>query len=223
MEYRKKYAIIVAGRSGLRFGSEIPKQFLPLKGLPVLMHTIKRFAGCDIILVLPISHYEYWQELCKKHGFDIPHRIVAGGGTRFDSVKNAITTIVHQKGDLIAVHDGVRPLVSEKTVTKCFEDAAKYGSAIPAISVTDSIRRIHADGKSESVPRSELRAVQTPQIFDAKLLIDAYNMPYSDKFTDDASVVESFGKDIHISEGESSNIKITHPQDLKIAELLLEK
>ena len=219
-----RYAIIVAGGKGTRFGSDVPKQFLPLNGIPVLMHTINRFADgkAEIIVVLPAAQIEDWQELCKKHDFTTPHKVVTGGNTRFGSVKNALDTITPQKGDLIAVHDGVRPLVSKEIIDEAFTVAAESGSAIPAIDVTDTIRRLDDDGvSSKALLRSSLRAVQTPQTFDAEILKSAYDVPFSESFTDDASVVESAGHQVTLTKGSPRNIKITHSIDLLIAEELL--
>ena len=218
-----KYAIIVAGGKGTRFGSDMPKQFLPLAGIPVLMHTIKRFAECntEIIVVLPDAQISDWSALCRTHNFNIKHRIVSGGTSRFGSVKNALDTISPREGDLIAVHDGVRPLVSIETINKAFDTAARNGCAVPATEVTDSTRQLDANGGSHPLLRSSLRAVQTPQTFDAITLKASYNVPFSEEFTDDASVVEKAGHAITLFEGNKSNIKITHSIDLLIAEELL--
>lgn len=219
-----KYAIIVAGGKGTRFGSDVPKQFLSLNGKPVLMHTIMRFAdaGAEIILVLPKAQIQMWEELCNAHDFHIPHKIVAGGSTRFHSVKNALSHITPADGDLIAVHDGVRPLVSKVIIDEAYFTASLHGSAIPAIETTDTIRQISGDGKSsKTLPRPTLRAVQTPQTFNAKILKEAYDTPFSDTFTDDASVVEASGHSVTLTAGSPQNIKITHSIDLIIAEELL--
>lgn len=218
-----KHVIIVAGGSGKRFGSQVPKQFLPLAGLPVLMHTIQRFArhASTITLALPQSQIGYWHDLCGQYAFSIPVNIVAGGNSRFESVKNAIDSIHVNDGDIIAVHDGVRPLVSDKVINAVFEKAASSGSAIPAIHVTDSIRMLDNDGFSHAVDRNKLVAVQTPQAFNAKRLKEAYDVPFSESYTDDASVYEHSGNKIHIVDGDSRNIKITHPDDIAIAEKIL--
>ena len=219
-----KYAIIVAGGKGSRFGSDIPKQFLPLNNMPVLMHTINRFAKCNasIIVVLPEAQIEDWKSLCKENNFTTPHSIVSGGSTRFHSVKNALCTINAEKGDLIAVHDGVRPLVTDEIINEAYDTATIHLSAVPAIDVTDTIRQLeNEDGTSKALLRSSLRAVQTPQTFEATLLINAYNAPFTDAFTDDASVVEAAGHSITLTHGSPRNIKITHSIDLLIAEELL--
>ena len=223
----KRYAIIVAGGSGSRFGSNTPKQFLPLSGKPVLMHTIDKFAalaGVEIIVVLPAAFVGWWHDLCAEYGFATEHRVVVGGANRFDSVKNAIATIPVQPGDTIAVHDGVRPLASTALIASAFARAEEKGSAIPVVAVTDSIRRVlDGNGSSEPLSRESLRAVQTPQVFDAVALRSAYNAEYSPFYTDDASVLEHNGGVIHMIDGEVTNIKITHPDDLTIAEMLMKR
>lgn len=219
-----RYAIIVAGGQGTRFGSDTPKQFLPLKGMPVLMHTIQKFAKCNakIIVVLPQAQIEMWKTLCDTHAFGTPHSVVSGGNSRFGSVKNALDTITPQAGDLVAVHDGVRPLVTQDIIEEAFHTAEACGTAIPTVEVTDTTRQLSSDGTSSKVLfRSSLRAVQTPQTFDASLLKQAYNTPFSDTFTDDASVVEAAGHSVTLTHGSPQNIKITHPIDLLIAEELL--
>lgn len=218
-----RYAIIVAGGSGSRFGSEVPKQFLPLCGKPVLMHTIDKFAmtGASIILVLPQAHHELWSALCKKYNFNTPHTIATGGTSRFESVNNGLKMLTLHKGDVVAVHDGVRPLVSTELIERTYCTALEKGSAIPAIMPNDSIRMVDNDGGSHQLLRSNLRAVQTPQSFEASLLMGAYDVEFSPLFTDDASVVESAGHSVTLVEGQSSNIKITHPIDLIVAERLM--
>lgn len=218
-----KYAIIVAGGKGSRFGSDTPKQFLPLNGTPILMHTINRFneCNCKIIVVLPESQISHWKQLCYKHSFSIPHLIIAGGQTRFHSVKNAIDSITPAECDLIAIHDGVRPLVSKNIIDEAFDIALTKGSAIPAIELTDSIRQLYNNSTSKALPRASLRAVQTPQTFQALLIKKAYDTPFSDDFTDDASVVEALGHNITLTNGSPKNIKITHSIDLIIAEEIL--
>lgn len=222
----KNYAVIVAGGSGSRFGSEVPKQFVPMCGKPVLMHTIAKFASVSdtsIILVIPQAHFGWWQELCEEHNFAIPHKVVAGGSSRFQSVKNALATIVNaEAGDIVSVHDGVRPLVSVELIARAFEQARKQGSAIPVVPVTDSVRKV-SGSQSEALERSALRAVQTPQVFDARLLLSAYDTEFSEFFTDDASVVETAGHSVSLIDGETTNIKITHPIDLIVAEYIVKR
>ncbi len=218
------HAIIVAGGSGSRFGSVVPKQFLPLAGRPVLMHSIDRFikAGASVTIVLPNEQVGLWNELCEQYSF---HRLLAvaiGGDSRFQSVKNALATINPEPGDLIAVHDGVRPLVPVEVIENAYSEAAQYGSAIPVVPVTDSIREV-AGGHSNAVDRSRFVAVQTPQVFDATILKEAYGVDYDASFTDDASVVEHAGHCVHLIGGDISNIKITHPGDIEIAEILLKR
>lgn len=221
-----RYAIIVAGGSGTRFGSEMPKQFLPLAGKTVLMQTITHFAAVPdtkIIVVIPASARELWTKLCLEHEFSIEHALVDGGSSRFESVKNALITIKPCPGDLIAVHDAVRPLIGPEHIERIFNEAARYGSAIPVVNVTDSIRQVGDDGNSIALSRASLRAVQTPQTFSADALINAYDVPYADFFTDDASVFEHAGNSVHLVDGDVNNIKITHPNDLMIAEYLLKQ
>ncbi|MGN1239077.1 MAG: 2-C-methyl-D-erythritol 4-phosphate cytidylyltransferase, partial [Muribaculaceae bacterium] len=173
----KKYAIIVAGGSGTRFGSAMPKQFLPLAGVPVLMHTVRKFAyvGAKVILVLPAAQRELWGELCEKYHFEVECTVVCGGSSRFESVKNGLAAVEASAstGDnpceaekcIVAVHDGVRPLVSVKVIEKAYDEAAIYGGAVPVVPVTDSIRHVEPDGSSRAMRRDELVAVQTPQTF----------------------------------------------------------
>ena len=221
-----RYAIIVAGGSGTRFGSEMPKQFLPLAGKTVLMQTIAHFAAVPdtkIIVVIPASARELWANLCLEHKFTVEHALVDGGSSRFESVKNAINTIKPCPGDLIAVHDAVRPLIGPEHIERIFNEAARHGSAIPVVNVTDSIRQVGDAGQSIALTRASLRAVQTPQTFSADALINAYDVPYADFFTDDASVFEHAGNSVHLVDGDVNNIKITHPNDLMIAEYLLKQ
>lgn len=221
-----RFAIIVAGGSGTRFGGPVPKQFLLLAGQPVLMHTISQFskaATSHIVVVLPEAQIEHWHGLCRQYGFTLAHQVVAGGDSRFQSVKNALIALHFAPGDLVAVHDGVRPLVSPELITAAFDAAQRTGSAVPAIPVTDSVRQF-TDGTataSVALDRASLRAVQTPQTFDALHLLAAYDVPFDPTFTDDASVLERAGGSITLIEGEPSNIKITRRIDLAIAEQLL--
>ena len=215
---KAKIALIVAGGKGERMQTDIPKQFIEIHGKPVLMHTLEVFrrydAGIDLILVLPAIQIDFWKALCKKHAFDVPHQIVSGGSTRFQSVKNGLDTI-HIPA-LIAVHDGVRPLVSIKTITRCFDEAEISETAIPVVDSVDSIRHITPMG-SISVERSLYKLVQTPQVFQSEILKKAYNQEFSLLFTDDASVVESTGAEIRLVEGNRENIKITTGFDLELA------
>jgi len=215
----KKYALIVAGGSGTRMNSSIAKQFIELCGKPILMRTIETFFKFDpnftIILVLPKEQIYFWQILCEKHHFSIPHQVIAGGETRFDSVKNGLSTITSE--GIVAIHDGVRPLVSHNTITRCLDTAAKWGNAIPCLPVYESVRQINHD-ESFPIDRSLLRIVQTPQVFSSVLIKNAFEQPYDPAFTDDASVLEKTGEKIQLVEGNRENIKITDPLDLLIAE-----
>lgn len=219
------YIIIVAGGKGMRMGADIPKQFIPVGGKPVLMLTMERFheydAALNIILVLPESQQAYWKALCEEYNFAIPHTIVNGGATRFDSSKNGLAAIPDDAEGVVGIHDGVRPFVSVSVIEDCFETAREEYAAIPVLPVTDTIRYIDAHGGGRNVQRSDYRIVQTPQVFDISLLKRAYNQPYQDSFTDDASVVESLGCQVSMVEGNRENIKLTTPFDLKIAETLL--
>lgn len=220
----KRFAIIVAGGSGKRFGSEMPKQFLPLEGKAVLMRTIEKFdqAGAAIVVVLPAEHQEMWMEMCKESNFPVTHTIATGGKTRFESVKNGIAAIENLcASDLVAVHDGVRPLASAELINRCYDTAKQSGSAIPVVNPSDSIRQLLDDGTSRQLLRSSLRAVQTPQTFKAELLQGAYDVEESPLFTDDASVVENAGHQVTLVEGEMTNIKITTPIDMIIASLII--
>lgn len=220
----KTHVIIVAGGSGTRFGGLIPKQFLPLAGLPVLMRTIDAFAalGGEIIVALPQAHQATWQQLCRQHGYHVPHHVVAGGDTRFHSVKHALDSITAMEpGDLVAVHDGVRPMVSRDLITRVLEAARQGGGAIPVVLVTDSIRQLDGSGGNHPVVRSSLRAVQTPQCFHLDALKQAYSLPASDTVTDDAMQYERLGRSVTLVDGDPRNIKITGPADLAIAEMLI--
>ena len=219
------YIIIVAGGKGLRMGGDIPKQFLPIKGKPVLMRTIERFHECSpqlrVILVLPREQQDYWHTLCCDHSFGIDHTVVDGGDTRFGSCRNGLAAIPDDEEGVVGIHDGVRPFVSADTVERCFARARQCGAAIPVLPVTDSLRRVSGDGKSShGVNRSEYRAVQTPQAFSIQVLKKAYRQPCQDSFTDDASVAEAMGVKVDMVEGNRENIKLTTPFDLKIAETL---
>lgn len=215
------FALIVAGGTGTRMGTEIPKQFLELAGKPILMHTIEKFRAFSksirIIIVLPENQFGLWEELEKKYSFSVPHTIVSGGSSRFVSVKNGLQEV--EDNGLVAIHDGVRPLVSIDTIKRCFSDAEKFGNSIPVINPSDSLRMITEQGNMP-VNRHYLRIVQTPQVFDSKLIKKAYLQDFSPDFTDDATLLEKTGESIHLVEGNRENIKITNPEDLVIAEAL---
>ncbi len=218
-----KTVIIVAGGKGLRMQSDLPKQFMELQGKPVLMHTIDAFfkydESIDIVLVLPSDQIDFWKNLCEKHRFSIPHQIVEGGETRFHSVKNGLKNV--HNTSLIAVHDGVRPLVSVETIARCFEAAAKHKAVVPVVELVDSIRALTNNG-SKSVDRNGFRMVQTPQVFENQLLQKAYQQEFNAEFTDDASVVEAAGEKIFLVEGNRENIKITTSMDIAFSEYLLQ-
>lgn len=217
-----KYAVIVAGGRGKRLGSKIPKQFLELKGRPIIMRSVEAFYQysdeLQLILVLPEGQKDTWKDMCKRYGFNIPVRLVTGGSTRFQSVRNGLKTI---KGEgLVAIHDGVRPLVNTKTIRNSFETADMHDSAIAVIALKNSIRKIDASG-SGWLNRDLYRIVQTPQTFRVGMIRQAYDIPESPKFTDDASVWEAAGHQVTFFEGSEKNLKITTLQDLLIAEVLM--
>lgn len=218
------YIIIVAGGKGLRMGSDIPKQFLPIGGKPVLMRTLERFReyaeDLQIILVLPKAQQDYWHELCQKYDFKIKYWLADGGETRFHSVQNGLAKIPDDAEGVVGVHDGVRPFPSIDVIRNCYETARTAKAVIPVIPVVETVRHLQGN-TSVTVPRSDYRLVQTPQTFDIQLLKAANKQPYNDGFTDDASVVEAFGFNITLVEGNRENIKITTPYDLKIAEVLI--
>ena len=220
----KRGCIIVAGGNGSRMGSGLPKQFLPVGGTPVLMHTIRNFYDFDptlqLIVVLPADQIESWHKLCKIHNLDILHQVTAGGDTRFQSVKNGLALV--NDCELIAVHDGVRPLVSHKTLERCFSGAAEFGAAIPVLPANESVRQGTME-KSVPVDRSHYFLVQTPQIFNASIIQKSYLQTWIPEFTDDASVAEHSGTAVHLVLGNRENIKITFPEDVEIAELFLKK
>ena len=227
----REYVIIVAGGKGLRMGTEIPKQFLPIGGRPVLMRTLERFREysptLQMILVLPKAQQDYWRELCQKYNFPLPQQggarggssylLADGGETRFHSVQNGLALIPDDAEGVVGVHDGVRPFPSIDVIRRCYETARIKKAVVPVIPVVETLRHITEGTK----PRGDYRLVQTPQTFDIQLLKAANRQPYNDAFTDDASVVEAFGFDITLVEGNRENIKITTPYDLKIAEILV--
>ena len=216
------YIIIVAGGKGLRMGSDIPKQFLPIGGKPVLMRTLERFRAYDaalqIILVLPEAQQDYWRELCEQYHFEVEYQLANGGQTRFHSVQNGLALVPDDAEGVVGVHDGVRPFPSIEVIRNCYVTAREKKAVIPVIPVVETVRHLEGE-KSITVPRDRL--VQTPQTFDIQLLKAANRQPYNDGFTDDASVVESYGHEITLVEGNRENIKITTPYDLKIADVLI--
>ena len=221
------YVIIVAGGKGLRMGSDIPKQFLPIGGKPVLMRTLERFRtysdDLQIILVLPEAQQDYWKELCRRYDFNVKYQLANGGPTRFHSVQNGLALVPDEAEGVVGVHDGVRPFPSIEVIHNCYETARTAKAVIPVIPVVETVRQIFSNGLQDSrtVSRDDYRLVQTPQTFDIQLLKAANRQPYNDGFTDDASVVESYGHTITLVEGNRENIKITTPYDMKIAEVLI--
>ena len=238
------YVIIVAGGKGLRMGSDIPKQFLPIGGKPVLMRTIERFReyseDLQIILVLPKAQQQYWQDLCQQYHFPLPQSgeageglyiLADGGETRFHSVQHGLALIPDDAEGVVGVHDGVRPFPSIDVIARCYETARTEKAVIPVIPVVETLRHLEGASNcqlstinsqlSKTVPRGDYRLVQTPQTFDIQLLKAANRQPYNDGFTDDASVVEAYGHPITLVEGNRENIKITTPYDLIVAEAII--
>ena len=218
----KKYVIIVAGGKGLRMGSDLPKQFLPMGDKPVLMHTLEVFRRYDealqIILVLPQEQQSFWKQLCDEHHFTVKHVLAEGGETRFHSVKNGLALV--QEPGLVGVHAGVRPFVSVEVIRRCYELAEVQKAVIPVVDVVETLRHL-TDAGSETVSRIDYKLVQTPQVFDVELLQQAYAQEFTPFFTDDASVVEAMGIPVYLAEGNRENIKITTPFDLKVGSALL--
>lgn len=216
------YVIIVAGGKGLRMGGDVPKQFLPIGGKPVLMHTLERFHAYSpslaLILVLPKAQQDYWKGLCEQYSFALPYQIADGGQTRFHSVKSGLSLIPDGEQGVVGVHDGVRPFPSLDVIAHCYDEARSKGAVIPVTPVVETLRHIGGT----TVPRSEYRLVQTPQTFDIQLLKAAYQQDYTEAFTDDASVVEAYGHAISLVDGNRENIKITTPFDLAVANATLE-
>ena len=224
------YIIIVAGGKGLRMGGDIPKQFLPIGGRPVLMRTLERFREysptLQIILVLPQDQQDYWLQLCKEYDFKIDYQMTDGGETRFHSVQHGLALIPDDAEGVVGVHDGVRPFPSIEVIRNCYETAREKKAVIPVIPVVETVRKLASIDTigtipSHTVPRNDYRLVQTPQTFDIQLLKAANRQAYNDNFTDDASVVEAFGQEITLVEGNRENIKITTPYDMIVAEALI--
>ena len=216
------YVLVVAGGKGLRMGADIPKQFLPVGGKPVLMRTLETFYAYNrdmrSILVLPRDQQAYWARLCEEYHFLLPHQVADGGETRFHSVRNGLS-LVRGPG-LVGVHDGVRPFVSQEVIARCYDLARTEKAVVPVVKVVETVRRLSGGG-SQTVDREQYRLVQTPQVFDIDLLKRAYAQPYAPSFTDDASVVEALGVTVALTEGNRENIKITTPFDLKMAAALI--
>lgn len=218
-----KYILIVAGGRGSRIGGQ-PKQFVELLGKPLLMHTFDVFTVFPslkkFIVVLSETDLEYWKLLCVEHDFRVPHQVISGGPNRFFSVKRGLSLVPDDT--FVAIHDGVRPLVSEDVIRHCFDVARRKGNAVPAIRIHESVRETDA-ALNTPLDREKLRLVQTPQVFYSALIKKAYQQHYREDFTDDASVLESTGQMIHLVEGNEENIKITNPSDLSVAEALLKR
>lgn len=212
------FVIIVAGGSGSRMGSDIPKQFLELDNKPILMHTLERVysitPNSTFILVLPKSQFEYWNTLCENHHFKLNHILVEGGDSRFQSVKNGLSKI--NANSMVAIHDGVRPFIAKNVFESCMQKAKISGAAIPTLAISDSIREINKNG-SQIRDRNLFVSVQTPQCFQSDIILESYQQNFDSSFTDDASVVESKGHEIYLVKGNKENIKITTPEDLNIA------
>ncbi len=217
----KKYVIILAGGTGKRMGTDQPKQFLEVGGLPLLMHTFHAFYKVDqnfaFVLVLPGALREQWQQLCESYDFQIPHQISGSGPKRFHSVKSGLNRV--PENVLVAIHDGVRPFVSAQVIENCFLLAMRKGSAVPVIPLIESVREI-SGSLSKSIDRNKLRLVQTPQVFLSSAIKQAYQQPFSESFTDDATVLECAGGQIYLVEGNHENIKITSPADFTLAHAL---
>ncbi|MBX0292585.1 2-C-methyl-D-erythritol 4-phosphate cytidylyltransferase [Hymenobacter sp. HSC-4F20] len=219
-----RFAILVAGGNGTRMGADRPKQFLPLAGQPVLLHTLRRFAEPALgvqqcVLVLPPDQFETWQQLCVEYTVTLPHTVVAGGATRWASVRNGLASLAEQTTGVVAVHDGVRPLTPLSVLEATYQAAHNHGAAVAAVVPKDSVRGLNQQG-SYALNRARLRLVQTPQCFEIGLLRRAYQLPELSTFTDDASVVEDLHP-IHLVEGDYTNLKITTPEDLLLAEAIL--
>lgn len=222
----KKVAVLVAGGKGSRMGGPVSKQYLPIGGMPVLMHTLHRFHEADptifLILVLPESDFSLWKSLCEEYKFSLNHLIVAGGNSRFQSVKNGLNALPFDDG-LVAIHDGVRPFVKKEVILESFAEAEKSGSAIAVIDLKDSIRKVGENGESTFQERHYFRLVQTPQTFQIDKIKKAFQVDELPQFTDDATVYEYQGWVVSLISGNSENIKITTPEDLDYANFLLSK
>jgi len=217
-----KYALIVAAGSGTRMGGAVPKQFILINNKPVLYYTLQTFlnafADIQIILVLPVDYTDMGQEIIDAYFDKEKIRVTAGGDTRFQSVKNGLQLV---EGDsIIFVHDGVRCLLTENLIHRCYANAFETGTAIPVVASKDSVRIVNEDG-NDTIDRNKVMLVQTPQTFHSKILLPAFNIDYKEKFTDEATVVEAFGLKVTLVEGEENNIKITRPIDLLIAEKII--
>lgn len=221
-----QYAVVVAGGKGTRMNSELPKQFISIGGRPMLMHTLQAFYSyspdLNIIVVLPEQEQDVWQKLCDKYDFTIPHRVVTGGNCRPYSVRNGLSCIA-EKGGLVAIHDGARPLVSPTLIRRSFEIARVQGSAVASVALKDAIRELTDSGSSHR-DREQYRLLQTPQTFRVELLQEAYRkVPNIETYPDDSSIAEAAGERVTLIDGDYFNIKVTTPEDLKIAEVFLQE
>lgn len=221
-----KAAVLVAGGKGSRMGGPVPKQYLPIGGKPVLMHTIEKFYQADpntfLILVLPESDFSKWKNLCDEYKFSLDHHVISGGTSRFQSVKNGLNAIPFHDG-LVAIHDGVRPFVKKEVINESFAQAEKSGSAIPVVDLKDSLRKVKGNGVSEFQDRQFFRLVQTPQTFQISKIKMAFEVNELPQFTDDATVYEHQGWELSLIQGNPENIKITTPEDLEYANFLLSR
>ncbi|MHA7130277.1 2-C-methyl-D-erythritol 4-phosphate cytidylyltransferase [Algoriphagus namhaensis] len=221
-----KAAILVAGGKGTRMGGPVAKQYLPIGGKPVLFRTLEAFNQAyeqiHLILVLPEGDFDFWNELCQDYGFDIPHQLVAGGSSRFQSVKKGLEALPFKEG-LVAIHDGVRPFVKASVISESFEVAAERGSAIAVVPLKDSLRKLNDKGGSRYEERQYFRLVQTPQTFQIPKILKAFQVPELPQFTDDATVYEHQGWPVTLISGNLENIKITTPEDMAYAEYLLQR
>lgn len=222
----RKAAVLVAGGKGSRMGGSISKQYLPIGGKPVLMHTLQRFHEADpaifLILVLPKPDFPIWEKLCEEYHFSIAHLMIAGGNSRFQSVKNGLNALPFEDG-LVAIHDGVRPFVKQEVILESFVEAENSGSAIAVVDLKDSIRKVGNDGQSTFQERQYFRLVQTPQTFQIRKIKKAFQVEELTQFTDDATVYENQGWAVSLISGNAENIKITTPEDLDYADFLLSK
>ena len=221
----ERFAVIVAGGIGKRMKSGLPKQFMKLANQPVMLHTLRVFHDFDrklkIIIVLHGDYFDIWNSICEEYSCSIPHKVIKGGKTRFDSVKNGLGAIDNDNG-FVAIHDAVRPLVNMDTISKCFDSAITYGNAIPAVTPGDSVR-IRLPDANKPVDRNSVLLIQTPQVFSVALIKKAYMQKYKPGFTDGATVFETSGEKINIVEGDILNIKLTTSIDLEFAEVVLKR
>ncbi len=217
-----KYVLILAGGLGKRMNMDIPKQFIPIAGRPVLMHTIIKFREYDpkmqIVVIIPKEHIQLWKELCTEFSFNVEHQIVQGGKERFYSVRNGLKRVLNES--LVLIHDGVRPLVSHETIERVVNTSIEKGNAIPYMDITQSVRKLY-NGRSKMINRTNLKAIQTPQGFHSNMIKEAYAKRYRKSFTDDASVLEAIGYEINLVKGNNKNLKITNSTDIHLVDCLM--